>query len=316
MKSRKSSLFSSFILLNTATFGGLHILNRMIRKQAVSSDLLKEGVGQFYPWKYGNVFYRVSGQGNTPLVLLHDLTESSSAYEWHTVTRSLGEAYRIYTIDLPGCGRSDKPAMEYTNFVYVSFLTDFIDNVIGEPAVLAGSHFSSYLPLMTAVYKPELVSRIVMINPPTPEYYAKVPSVKDVIRRKLLFFPVLGECLYNLLTARRNIAHELRDHVFFNSLLVSQKMTAVFYEAAHKGEGSGRYLRSSLDGGLLNWNLEHALKTVTTETDIIYGRNWPEFEKSRAAYRKRNDRFRIQTVSSSGTLPHMENPKDFCRILL
>jgi len=316
MKSRKFSALNSFIFFNAATVGGLHAINRSIQKNAVTSNLLKEDAGKYFHWKYGDVFYRVSGRGDTPLVLLHDLTEYSCSYEWHAVTGLLGESFRIYTIDLPGCGRSDKNAIEYTNFFYVSFLSAFISSVVGKPAVLAGSHFSSSLSLMTSIYRPDLVSRVIMINPPLPEQLAKVPSNRDVVRRVLLFTPVLGECLYNMLTSKRKIARNLKEHVFFNSLLVNSKMETVFYESAHKGKGSGRFLRSSIDGGLMNWNIERALKVSKSEISIIFGLYWPNYEKSRTAYLKRKKGIRICAVSASGTLPHMENPRAFCNAVL
>ena len=40
----------------------------------------------------------------------------------------------VYTLDLLGCGKSDKPNFTYTNFLYVQLVTDFINNVIGEKA--------------------------------------------------------------------------------------------------------------------------------------------------------------------------------------
>lgn len=46
--------------------------------------------------------------------------------------KKLEKHYTVYTIDLLGCGRSDKPYLTYTNYLYVQLLTDFIHDVIGE----------------------------------------------------------------------------------------------------------------------------------------------------------------------------------------
>ena len=43
-----------------------------------------------------------------PLLLIHDLDPSSSAYEWNQLEQQLAKDFTVYSIDLPGCGRSDK----------------------------------------------------------------------------------------------------------------------------------------------------------------------------------------------------------------
>ncbi len=58
----------------------------------------------------------------------------SSGVEWKKVAAILAEKHTVYTVDLLGCGRSEKPNITYTNFLYVQMLTDFIKHIIGEKA--------------------------------------------------------------------------------------------------------------------------------------------------------------------------------------
>lgn len=98
------------------------------------TDYLPSG-GKYYHWKYGNIYYTKSGKGK-PVLLIHDLDPTASSYEWKAVTKKLAENHTVYAIDLLGCGRSEKPNMTYTNYLYVQLMNEFISNVINEKQML------------------------------------------------------------------------------------------------------------------------------------------------------------------------------------
>ena len=50
--------------------------------------------------------------------------------------------HTVYTIDLLGFGRSEKPNLTYTNYLYVQLVTDFIQNIIGEKTDIIASNES------------------------------------------------------------------------------------------------------------------------------------------------------------------------------
>lgn len=77
-----------------------------------------------------NFLYK-KGSGS-PVLLIHDMLPGACGYEWNRIEEELAMEHTVYTIDLLGCGRSEKPGMTYTNFVYVQVICDFIRNVIGE----------------------------------------------------------------------------------------------------------------------------------------------------------------------------------------
>ena len=60
------------------------------------------------------------------MLLLHDLHCASSGREWQYIEDTLAQDHTVYTLDLLGCGRSDKPAITYTNFLYVQLIVTFI----------------------------------------------------------------------------------------------------------------------------------------------------------------------------------------------
>ena len=52
------------------------------------------------------------------------------------VIDKLAENHAVYALDLLGCGRSEKPKITYTNYLYVQLISDFIKNVIHEKQML------------------------------------------------------------------------------------------------------------------------------------------------------------------------------------
>ena len=87
--------------------------------------------GHYNDWKHGRIYYTKTGSG-APLLLIHDLHPASSSYEWSRMMKKLEKTNTVYTIDLLGCGRSDKPNITYTNYLYVQLMNEFISNVINE----------------------------------------------------------------------------------------------------------------------------------------------------------------------------------------
>ena len=60
----------------------------------------------------------------SPILLIHDALPGASGYEWSKIEDELAVDHTVYTVDLLGCGRSDKPSITYTNFVYVQMICD------------------------------------------------------------------------------------------------------------------------------------------------------------------------------------------------
>ena len=107
MKKNKHKILTAGILF-TAAAGVIHIVNHTIFTTATLKDLLKSSANNYYDWRFGKIYYKKKGHGS-PLLLVHDLTVYSSAYEWNKVIDKLAENHTVYALDLLGCGRSEKP---------------------------------------------------------------------------------------------------------------------------------------------------------------------------------------------------------------
>ena len=114
----------------TLIYGLLEVVNRIIDSASIANTNTKTG-GSYYHWKHGDIYYRTFGEKDyPPMLLIHDLTVWSSEYEWLKMGKVLSDTYRIYCVDLIGCGKSDKPGITYTNYFYVQMITDFVKEVI------------------------------------------------------------------------------------------------------------------------------------------------------------------------------------------
>ena len=87
-------IVAATIVVGTA----MYVANEYIIKIATSKNLLKKSEGNLYPFKYGNVFYKVSGEGK-PVLLIHDINECSSGMEWFYLEKKLSKTNKVYTIE-------------------------------------------------------------------------------------------------------------------------------------------------------------------------------------------------------------------------
>ena len=123
MKTRNKLL--TLLILSSGSAFATALLNKAVKLSAVSKHILESRVSLCYRWRLGNIHYTKIGEGK-PLLLVHDLEPASSSYEWHEVRKKLSKDHTVYTIDLLGFGRSEKPNLTYTNYLYVQLLSDFI----------------------------------------------------------------------------------------------------------------------------------------------------------------------------------------------
>ena len=117
MKKNRNRLATFVVLFAIATFI-IHVINKIVAASAILKEMLDTDRRNYYKWRFGEVYYTKKGKGS-PVLLIHDVLPGGSGYEWNKVEESLALEHTVYTIDLLGCGRSEKPGITYTNFVYV-----------------------------------------------------------------------------------------------------------------------------------------------------------------------------------------------------
>lgn len=288
----------------------LHSINLLVNFIATIKELLPMKSGNYYDWRFGKIYYEKQGSGN-PLLLIHDLNAGGSGHEWNAVVEELAKTHTVYAIDLLGCGRSEKPKLTYTNFLYVQLLSDFIKNVIGHKTDVLASGSSAQLVLMACHYSDTLFNRIVLVNPDNLKQLNKVPSKKTKTLKFLLEIPIIGTTIYHILTGKHNFDHEFMEYYFYNPFKVEDEHIHAYYEAAHLEHSAGKYLYASLIGGYLNANILPALKAINQSIYIIGGEKEAYISDTISGYQEWNPSIEAATIEKSKHFPHLEVPEKF-----
>jgi len=137
------------------------------------------------------------GMGQT-FVLLHGLGDEADS--WRKLFPLLASRGRVLAPDLPGFGRSDHPRRAYTLDFYAQTVEAMLQALHIPKAVLVGSSMGAAVALRMVVRKPDLPSRLVLLDGP--------PVRVRINRAQLMFLlPLLGERIYNSLRGSQDAAY-------------------------------------------------------------------------------------------------------------
>ena len=303
-----------FFLLTALAAGTIHLINRFIDITAEMKNVLKSQNGEFYESKNGRIFYTKRGSGS-PILLIHYLNPISSSYEWCRIVKKLEKNHTVYTLDLLGCGRSDKPYLTYTNYLYVQIITDFIHNVIrSAPDVITTNNSISFAILAQNMNR-GLMRRIIAINPPSIGSFDRTPNKYSSLKKILVELPIIGTFIYNVRTHESNIQKMMGEIYFFKSQLVSSKMIDAYYESAHMNHSHGKYLMASIDGNYTDNAIRHALDKLDIPLCIIESRKLPNSSSIADSYEKVNSLIETAYISNAGLIPQLEVPDKFLNLV-
>lgn len=303
-----------FFILTAFAAGTIHFVNRFIDMTAEMKNILKSQNGEYYDWKNGRIFYSKRGSGS-PILLVHELNPIASSYEWCRLVKKLEKTHTVYTLDLLGCGRSDKPCLTYTNYLYVQLLTDFIHNIIGEsPDVITTNNSISFAVLSQNMDR-SLIRRIIAINPPALGTFERNPDKYSSVKKILLELPIIGTFIYNIRTHEMNIQKILRKTYFAKPQLVSSKMLDAYYESAHMDKSHGKYLMASIEGHYTDNAITHALKKIEIPLYIIESRNMKDAVAIADSYTHKNSYVETSYISNAGLTPQLEVPDKLLGII-
>lgn len=297
-----------FLLLTTAAVGSIYAFNRFIAETSASKKLLTDGNGSYYNWKFGKVFYTKKGNG-TPLLLIHDTDVSSSSFEWYKLIKKLEKNHTVYTIDLIGCGRSDKPALTYTNYLYVQLIVSFVHDVIGSSTDVIASQYSSTFTLMANQLDTELFDHIILINPPSIKNVQGTITTANKIMKDIMELPLIGTFVYNLTHKRSNIDTAFRQRYYKKPQLILGKLEDIYYEAAHSNNGNGKYLYASQISNYMNVHMDHVIRKLEKPVHMVASQDLKSNISTMDSYRHLNSSIEIHYLSGCKLLPQLEIPE-------
>jgi pimeloyl-ACP methyl ester carboxylesterase len=257
--------------------------------------------------------YGLAGEGGLPVVLIHGL--GASAEIWSANIGALGSRHRVYVPDLPGFGRTEKPAwMDFSPGAYSRFVLDFMTALGIGRAALVGHSLGGGVALRAILDDPGRVERLILVSSAglgrevsLPLRIASLPFFDRVFFRPPL--PVFTRFLHRLV---------------FDPAVITGEFARLYYEMFFQ-PGSVRTFAGILRAiatlrgarpGILE-PIREGLGTITTPTLILWGRHdriLPVSQALDAAGRIPGARLHI--FERCGHMPNVEYPGEFNRIVL
>lgn len=309
MKKDKNKLVTFVILFSVATFI-IHIINKIVAASASLKEMLDTDRRNYYKWRFGEIYYTKRGKGS-PILLIHDLLPGGSGYEWSKTEDALSLEHTVYTIDLLGCGRSEKPGITYTNFVYVQIICDFIRNVIGEKTDVIASGFSGSFAVMACRNERSLFNKIVLVNPPSLSSLKQMPGKKEKLLKYFLEIPVFGTLVYHIAVSREAVQNFFIENILFDPFHPDQNFIDAYYEASHRGGSQAKAVYASKSSRYMNIDIVHSLKNIDNSIFIIEGSAEANANSIIEDYQSVNPSIESAVLSGTKHFPHMEDPEHF-----
>ena len=152
-----------------------------------------------------------------PVLLVHAIHAAASSYEMRNLFESLRAERRVYALDLPGFGFSQRGGMPYSWPMYqaaLSQMLDHISNLWGEPVDIIASSLSCEYAAAVAACAPERVASLVLLSPTGFEHPTRSSDAPYLRPQPSRGWQTLvraaGVLLYDMLTTRPSLALYLR----------------------------------------------------------------------------------------------------------
>lgn len=311
MKTKNKLL--TLLILSASAATATAVINKYIKLSATSKNYLTDSQALCFKWRLGNIHYTKCGTGK-PLLLIHDLNYASSSYEWNQIVHKLKDNYTVYTLDLLGCGRSEKPDLTYTNFLYVQLISDFIKSEIGHRTNIVVSNSSSSFVTMACNHSPELFDQIMMINPESILTCCQIPGKYAKFYNFFLNLPIIGTLLYNIASSKHMLKEAFATKYFYNPYSVKPSTIDCYYEASHLGN-SPKSIFSSVECNYTKCNIVTSLKKIDNSIYIVGGAAIDGIEQLLEEYKYYNSAIEYSIIPNTKLLPHMETPGELISLI-
>lgn len=270
------------------------------------------GSEHYFLWNHGKIYYTKSGNG-VPLLLLHRIGTGVSSFEWRRLAPLLHDHFEVYTPDLLGFGKSEKPNLNYSPDLYAKFINDFVNDVVRRPVHLVSSTLSSTFALRSASKQPTNVLSLTIISPPALDEHS---SNKKTLLKTALTSPVIGTTIYNSLASKTSIRYYLQRNMYFDKKMVTPDVVNYYYQAAHQDGIQARRAPTSYISGQLHTPIERQLKSYTKPLFMIAGeQSRTDLQKTFTQYKKAKPDMDVHVIGNSGMLPHEEQPEQVAQAI-
>jgi pimeloyl-ACP methyl ester carboxylesterase len=301
------------LLSGGAVLGAAVTYNAVARRDVPSLGGALNGEEGWFSWRGHRIAYTRRGEGS-PILLVHGVHAAAWSREWHRNVEALARQHTVYTIDLLGFGRSDRPAMRYTARLYTALIDDFVARVIAEPTSLVANSLSAAYAILLGARDPARFPALVLIQPTGLVRLNRPSSAGGDVTRLAVDAPIVGTAMFNALVSRRSIRAYLEE-VYVDHALVTDEMVEAYYDTAH--QPGARHAPAAFIAGQLNLDVRHALRRLGQPALLVWGEQAVQapVEEARGFLALKPD-FELAILEPAADLPHDERAEEFNEVVL
>ena len=206
------------------------------------------------------------------ILLLHGLGDEADT--WRGQLPALAECNRVIAIDLPGFGRSSKPARRYDMAFFQQTLLELVNRLELGRFRLVGHSLGAMIAHQFALQHPERISRLTLISG---SLLVKVQGLS--LGALLMLAPGLGEWSYNRLRGDAQKAYQTLEPYYANLAALPEAERAFLYERVNQRvwDDAQRSAYLSAYRSLAGWisgqqrRLAERLGAWRTPTQVLWG---------------------------------------------
>lgn len=282
------------------------------RRRATPLENRAGGADRWYLWRRHRIAYGVRGNGS-PLLLVHGIHAAAWSYEWRLAADALGARHTVYTIDLLGFGRSDRPAIRYSSALYVDLLSDVLRDVVRAPCTMIAGALGAAYATAAAARHPERVGALVLVEPAGLTPGTRRGGRWRTILRRALYGPVVGASLFHAQTRRSALRRRFRL-AYATEARVTDDMVEHYHETAR--QPGARHAPAAWGAFRLDLDVTAVWPRLIHPTLIVWGAHphhapLADLRALRAA-RPAAD---AAIIEGAGDLPHEESSEDFVEVV-
>jgi pimeloyl-ACP methyl ester carboxylesterase len=197
---------------------------------------ISPAVGANWQWCEQSIYYVRAGERHPdrpPILLIHGFGASTD--HWRKNIEGLSSEFEVWAIDLIGFGRSAKPDWVYSGDLWRDQLHDFIQMVIGQPAVLVGNSLGGYTALCLAAQRLESAVGVVLLNSAGPFTEIQVSSQPNPVRlglgkiaRSVLLQPLPSWLLFQYVR-QKSVIRQTLERVYLDQSAITDQLIEDIY---------------------------------------------------------------------------------------
>jgi pimeloyl-ACP methyl ester carboxylesterase len=264
----------------------------------------------------GRLSYYVAGSGR-PLLLVHAVNAAASAYEVRPLFEHYRQSRRVYALDLPGFGFSERSARDYTPRLYANAILDLLDEIQRESGpepveALALSLGSEFL-ARAASEHPERFNTIALISPTGfgqgEMFYGQPGGVRGTQALRSIFaFGLWSRPFFDLLNSRPSQRYFLAK-TFGSNKAIDQGLLEYDYLTAHQPEAQHAPY-AFISGLLFSADISRVYDSLELPVWLAHGvrGDFTNYGGTQKLAARPNWEIR---VFQTGGIPYFERPDEF-----